>query len=94
LDWLHNRANDLITEAQNADVDGIIFENLDHIRENIATGSKFQQWAYATFVELVKYKIESTELFVETVNLAYTSQRCSHCGFTHEDNRDDKQFAC
>ncbi|QKY22225.1 IS200/IS605 family element transposase accessory protein TnpB (plasmid) [Halolamina sp. CBA1230] len=94
LDWLHNRANDLITEAQDADVDGIIFETLDHIRENIANGSKFQQWAYAKFVELVEYKVESTELFVDTVNPAYTSQRCSHCGFTHEDNRDDKAFEC
>ncbi|QCC59188.1 transposase [Natrinema thermotolerans] len=94
LDWLHNRANDLIAEAHDADVDGIIFENLDHIRENIANGSKFQQWAYSKFVELVEYKVESTALFVDTVNPAYTSQRCSHCGFTHEDNRDDKQFAC
>jgi IS605 OrfB family transposase len=94
LDWLHNRANDLITEAHDADVDGIIFENLDHIRENIANGSKFQQWAYSKFVEFVEYKVESTELFVDTVNPAYTSQRCSHCGFTHENNRDDKQFAC
>ena len=75
-------------------MDGIIFENLDHIRENIANGSKFQQWAYAKFVELVEYKVESTELFVDTVNPAYTSQRCSHCGFTHEDNRDDKAFMC
>ncbi|WP_435186461.1 RNA-guided endonuclease InsQ/TnpB family protein [Halobellus sp. EA9] len=94
LDWLHNRANDLIAEAQDADVDGIIFENLDHICENIANGSKFQQWAYAKFVELVEYKLESTELFVDTVNPAYTSQRCSHCGFTHENNRDDKEFKC
>jgi IS605 OrfB family transposase len=94
LDWLHNRANDLIEGAQSADVDGIIFENLDHIRENIANGSKFQQWAYSKFVELVEYKAESTALFVDFVNPAYTSQRCSHCGFTHEDNRDDKQFAC
>ncbi len=94
LDWLHNRANDLIAEAHNADVDGIIFEDLDHIRKNIANGSKFQQWAYAKFVELVEYKVESTELFVDFINPAYTSRRCSHCGFTHEDNRDDKQFAC
>ena len=94
LDWLHNRANDLIAEAQDADVDGIIFEKLDHIRENIANGSKFQQRAYAEFVELVGYKVEPTELFVDTVNPAYTSQRCSHCGFTHEDNRDDKTFTC
>ena len=94
LDWLHNCANDLIEDAQDAGVDGIIFENLDHIRENIANGSKFQQWAYAKFVELVEYKVESTALFVDFANPAYTSQRCSHCGFTHEDNRDDKQFAC
>jgi transposase len=65
---LHSRANDLITEAHGADVDGIIFGNLDHIRENIANGSKFQQWAYATFVELVEYKMESAGLFVDTVN--------------------------
>jgi transposase, IS605 OrfB family, central region len=91
---LHNRANELIAEAHNADVNGIIFENLEHIRETIAHGSKFQQWAYAKFVELVDYKIEPTMLFVDFVNPAYTSQRCSHCGFTHEDNRDDKQFNC
>jgi IS605 OrfB family transposase len=94
LDWLHNRANDLIAEAHDADVDGIIFETLNHICENIANGSKFQQWAYSKFVELVEYKVESTALFVDFVNPAYTSQRCSHCGFTHKDNRDDKAFEC
>ena len=94
LDWLHNRANELIEEAHDADVDGIIFEELNDIRENIANGSKFQQWAYAKVVELVEYKAECTELFVDFVNPAYTSQRCSHCGFTHEDNRDAKQFEC
>jgi len=94
VDWLHNRANDLIAEARDAEVDGIIFEDLTHIRERIANGSKFQQWAYAKFVELVEYKVESTELFVDFVNPAYTSQRCSYCGCTHEDNRDDKQFEC
>lgn len=94
LNWLHNQANEVIEEAQSADVDGIIFENLTHIRKNIANGSKFQQWAYAKFVELVKYKVELTELFVDTVNPAYTSQRCSHCGHIHEDNRNDKQFKC
>jgi transposase len=32
---------------------------------------------------------------VEQVSPAYTSQRCSSCGFTHETNRRSKhQFAC
>jgi IS605 OrfB family transposase len=86
--------NDFIEETHNADVDGIIFENLDHIRETMANGSKFQQWAYAKFIELVEYNVESTELFVGFVNPASTSQRCNHCGFTYEDNRDDKEFEC
>ncbi|MFC6719054.1 RNA-guided endonuclease InsQ/TnpB family protein [Natrialbaceae archaeon GCM10025810] len=94
LGWLHNRVNELLEEAERIGVDGIIFENLTHIRETIANGSKFQQWAYATFVELAEYKVEDRELFVDFVSPAYTSQRCSHCGFTHEDNRDDKQFEC
>lgn len=65
-------------------MDGIIFEKFDHICENIASGSQFQQWSYSKFVELVEYKTESTMLFVDFVNPAYTSQRCSHCGFTHK----------
>ncbi len=94
LDWLHNRANELIAEAERNGVNGIIFENLKHIRKRISNGAKFQQWAVAKFIELVTYKVEDTDLFVDTVNPAYTSQRCSHCGFVHEDNRSDKEFEC
>jgi len=56
--------------------------------------AKFQQWAVAKFIELVEYKVEDTDLFVDTVNPAYTSQRCSQCGFVHQDNRSDKSFEC
>jgi len=94
LDWLHNRANELIEEAERSGVDGIIFENLKHIRKSISNAAKFQQWAVAKFIELVEYKVEDTDLFVDTVNPAYTSQRCSQCGFVHEDNRSDKSFEC
>ncbi len=44
--------------------------------------------------ELVTYKVGDTDLFVDTVNPVYTSQRCSHCGFAHEDNRSDMEFEC
>ena len=37
--------------------------------------------------EYVTYKAESEGLVVTQINPAYTSQRCSKCGFTHEDNR-------
>ena len=31
---------------------------------------------------------------MEQVNPANTSRRCSTCGFTHPDNRDDEDFEC
>jgi putative transposase len=31
---------------------------------------------------------------VTQVDPANTSQRCSHCGFTHPDNRDNEAFEC
>ncbi|ELY49578.1 IS1341-type transposase [Natronorubrum sulfidifaciens JCM 14089] len=73
---------------------GIVFENLKHIRKRISNAAKFQQWAVAKFIKLVEYKVEDTVLFVDTVNPAYTSQRCSQCGFVHEDSRSDKSFEC
>ncbi|SIS21577.1 transposase [Natronorubrum thiooxidans] len=62
---------------------GTRFPTIESTRSNIAK-----------YIELVTYKVEDTDLFVETVNPAYTSQRCSHCGFVHEDNRSDKAFKC
>jgi transposase len=38
-------------------------------------------------IEYVTYKAESAGLVVTQIQPAYTSQRCSKCGFTHEDNR-------
>lgn len=95
-DWLYRKANELIKEAQNhtLPIKGIIFEELTHIRENIAKGKKFQQWMFKKFIDIVEYKVEDTEPFVDYVSPAHTSRRCSKCGFTHEDNRDGDKFEC
>ena len=37
--------------------------------------------------EYVTYKAESEGLVVKQINPAYTSQGCSKCGFTHQNNR-------
>jgi len=75
---------------------GIVFEDLEQIRERISNASKFQQWAFRELKRLTTYKARAKGVAVESVHPAYTSQRCSHseCGFTHEDNRDGDEFVC
>ncbi len=40
---------------------------------------------------LLEYKLSGEIIWVTA---AYTSQQCSSCGYTHEDNRDDRKFQC
>ncbi len=42
----------------------------------------------------MEYKAEEYGIEVEQVAPENTSRRCSHCGFTHPDNREDEAFEC
>lgn len=94
LNWLHHRANELIEEAKQKDVDGIAFERLTDIRDAISNGKKFQQWAFAKFIGLVRYKAKAAGIWVDTIGSHYTSQECSECGHTTRANRSGKEFDC
>lgn len=94
LNWLHHRANELIEEAKSQNTDGIVFEILDDIRERMSNDKRFQQWAFAKFVELVRYKAEAAGIWVDTVRAHYTSQECSECGHTTRSNLSGKEFGC
>jgi len=95
-DFLHRASKRLVAEAVAYGCTTIVFERLDGIRDRISDASKFQQWAFRELRRQTAYKAKEEEIAVETVNPAYTSQRCSHteCGFTHEDNRDGDKFCC
>ena len=95
-DYLHRVSTAIVQEARRHDCSAIAFENLETIRDRISNASKFQQWAFRTIQEYTEYKAEEYGILVDTVQPAYTSQRCSHsaCGFTHEDNRDGGAFEC
>ncbi len=55
---------------------------------------KFQQWAFARFIDLVEYKAEAAGVWVETVRSHYTSKECSECGYVTDANRSGKAFDC
>jgi len=84
---LHTISNDLVAEALENGCTHIVFEQLNGIRERLPHAKAVHKWAFHRLFEYVTYKAESEGLVVKQINPAYTSQRCSKCGFTHEDNR-------
>src|SRR6056297_1861249 len=93
-DVLHRASNAIVDEALRYDCDIIAFENLTDIREQ--TGASWgHKWAFRTLYEYVEYKAESVGVSVKQVGSAYTSQRCSECGFTADENRPARNdFRC
>ena len=93
-DYLHCASREIVAEARRHDCTHIAFENLAQIRDRISDGKKFQQWAFNAIQEQVAYKAKEHGIVVDTVNPQYTSQQCSKCGCTLEENRDGQHFVC
>ena len=61
----------------------------------MVSAKRFHAWAFRRLYQYTEYKAKMFGIEVEQVSPAYTSQRCSSCGFTHEANRRSKhQFVC
>ena len=93
-DYLHRCSKALVEEAHRQGCTHIAFEDLKRIRERISDGKKFQQWAFRELQQQTKHKAELTGIVVETVEPSYTSQQCSKCGTTLDENRDGQHFEC
>ena len=90
---LHRISNELVEEARDNECSVIAFEDLTGIRDS-TDASWGHRWAFNKLYEYVKYKAEEYGIAVEQVDPADTSQQCSHCGFTDEDNRSGEDFEC
>jgi len=91
---LHRIANGIIEEAAENGCTIIAFEELSGIRDRLPEASWGHKWAFERLYEYVKYKSELHGIDVVVVDPENTSRRCSHCGFTHPDNRDSEAFVC
>lgn len=92
--YIHTIANEIVTEAVETGCDVIVFEDLIDIRERLPQAGWHHIWAFRRLVEYVEYKAPARGVSVEQVEPDHTSQRCSKCGFTHEDNRHGDLFSC
>jgi IS605 OrfB family transposase len=93
-DSLHQCSKEIVAEAERHGCTHIAFEDLTQIRERVSDGKKFQQWTFRELQEQTVNKAELAGIVVEKVEPSYTSQQCSKCGCTLEENRDGQQFAC
>jgi putative transposase len=90
---LHRISNELIEEAREYGCSVIAFEDLTGIRERLGA-SWGHTWAFNRLYEYVEYKAVEYDIEVVQVDPENTSRRCSHCGFTHPDNRESEAFEC
>ena len=75
----------------------IVLENLTGIRKNKhnkTTRKWLGQWAFHQLEHNIIYKAHQQGIEVVLVDPAYTSQRCSACGYTAKNNRRKGTFAC
>ena len=75
----------------------IALENLTGIRRNRCnktTRKWLGQWAFHQLEHNIIYKAHQHGIDVVLVDPAYTSQRCSTCGYTAKNNRRKGTFAC
>ncbi|MDS0296926.1 RNA-guided endonuclease InsQ/TnpB family protein [Halogeometricum luteum] len=88
---LHRVANGIVTKAVETGCSYIAFERLTNIRKRLPHAKWHHLWPFQRLTGYVKYKAEARGITVQVVNPQYTSQRCSTCGFTHEDNRPSRE---
>ncbi|MFC6993204.1 RNA-guided endonuclease InsQ/TnpB family protein [Haladaptatus sp. GCM10025707] len=93
-DVLHTISKAIVQEAIAHDCVVIAFEDLTDIRDRLPGAKAFHGWAFRTLVEYVEYKAKAFGIRTQQVNPAYTSQRCSKCGTTLEENRAGAEFEC
>lgn len=63
---------------------------------NISSNDNFlKNWSYYDLQQKIIYKAKENGIEVKKINPEYTSQRCSKCGYVHEDNRKtQEEFNC
>lgn len=98
-DFQHTTAKSLVQLALDSDCGSIAVERLNGIRERTgARGHKARYhhgtWAYAQFLDILRYKALAAGLEVIEVDPANTSKGCSECGCADKASRKGLSFVC
>jgi len=69
-------------------------EDITDLRRGRKSNRFMSGWTYPAIFDKLESYCEERGVRVHKVNPAYTSQRCSCCGWTHKSNRKGKEFEC
>jgi len=76
----------------------IVIEDLKSVKHKSKFSKKFnnklQRWIYPKVVNKLERLCEENRILLTKVDPAYTSQKCSKCGFIHKANRCGEKFKC
>lgn len=95
-----NKINESINKLPLQKVMVLIVENLKNVKRKSKGrickkfNNKLQRWSYTKVLNILSLRCEELGVLFKKVNPAYTSQKCSSCGFTHKNNRHGEKFLC
>ena len=89
-----NHVNWMVNQLNLNDVKQINIEKIRYLRKGVRTNRKLSHWTYTEIFDKLKSKSDELGVQVNELNPAYTSQRCSVCGWVRNDNRKGKLFKC
>jgi len=69
-------------------------ENIKYLKHKKRTRRLLQHWSYAEIFKKLDSKCEELGVRVSLLDPAYTSRRCSVCGWVRRGDRDGKLFTC
>jgi putative transposase len=95
MSYENHRATRAVVDYAATHRRAVVMEKLENVRvrdSKIRGYSEKNQWAFAQFGSMLRYKCALRGIPLLEVDPAYTSQRCSRCGNIHRPN--GKQFRC
>jgi IS605 OrfB family transposase len=95
MSYENHRATRAVVDYAATHRRAVVMEKLENVRSKdskIRGYSEKNQWAFAQFGSMLRYKCALRGIPLIEVDPAYTSQQCSRCGSIHKPN--GKQFIC
>ena len=95
-----NKINQSINQIKFDEIKTIVVEDLKDVKRNSKGkinkkfNNKLQRWSYTKVLDRLSLICDERGIDLIKINPAYTSQKCSKCGFIHKDNRKKEKFLC
>lgn len=89
-----NLTNFLAKKIKFLGVKEVRIENIKNLHHKCKASKKISKWSYRELFAAIESRAEREGVPVVRISPAFTSQRCSDCGWVQKRNRKGEQFKC